>query len=180
MGDQNTQIATIDDCFNHLNIENAQIQTEEALLHDLNQSHEPNYEIGVNLSDHELIHSIAKWCTGMLATKRDHDILCYVDNMRSSRLMIQMIAEMVQLRRAGNILKLDKNEMLVFKTNLGYENSVYVYAAKPEILRGTGSKRSTGTVILSDRSRIDPQLAESIIVPSLARTGINIISIYNN
>lgn len=123
---------------------------------------------------------VAMWAACMLVTGRDHDTCIYSTGARVSKMMLQTILRMVRVLMehfGGGIISINKNEEVVFQTNEGYINSICAYPAKSETLRGTGSKRRTGTVILEEAAFIDPAVSLSIVAPTLTRKYVNLFAI---
>jgi len=123
---------------------------------------------------------VAMWAASMLVMGRDHDTCIYSTGSRVSKMMLQTIMRMVRVLAAkfgGNIVSINKNEECVFETAAGYTNSIHAYPAKSDTLRGTGSKRRTGTVILEEAAFIAPDVSLSIVAPTLTRKYVNLFAI---
>jgi len=127
--------------------------------------------------------AVALWAVALLLTQPSHDVCIYSVAGRVSKMMLQTILRMAFILAqspqfaGGSLVSVNKNEEIVWRTQDGYENSVNAYPAKPETLRGTGSKRKTGTVILEEASFIPPDVVMSIVAPTLTRKGVNLICI---
>jgi len=123
---------------------------------------------------------LAMWAACMLVVGRDHDTCIYSTGARVSKMMLQTILRMVRILQekfGGAIISINKNEEVVYETAQGYVNSINAYPAKSETLRGTGSKRRTGTVILEEAAFIDPEVSLSIVAPTLTRKYVNLFAI---
>ena len=123
---------------------------------------------------------VAMWAAVVLVVGRDHDTCIYSTGSRVSKMMLQTILRMVavlQRRFGGQIISINKNEECVYQTAAGFTNSINAYPAKSETLRGTGSKRRTGTVILEEAAFIDPEVSLSIVAPTLTRRFVNLFCI---
>lgn len=123
---------------------------------------------------------VAMWCAAEIIVKRSHDDLIYSTGARVSKMFLQVILRMIRVllqEFGGNITSINKNEECVFETSIGYENSVHAYPAKSDTLRGTGSKRRTGSVILEEAAFIDPEVSLAIVAPTLTRKYVNLIAI---
>ena len=120
------------------------------------------------------------FCASELATQPDHDVLCYSNNMRASKMLLLTVYKQLKILAAhlgGHVKSLNKNESLTFVTRDGYENEMFAYPAKPENLRGTGSKKASGTVIAEEFGFMDVRVVFQIIGPTLTRKNVKFIGI---
>ena len=100
--------------------------------------------------------------------------------MRASKMLLLETYQMVkilQTKFGGYVKSLNKNESMVYITAEGYENEMCAYPAKPENLRGTGSKAPTGTVIAEEFAYMPLEVVFSIIGPTLTRKNVKFIGI---
>jgi hypothetical protein len=124
--------------------------------------------------------SIAMWCATWLVVGADHDSSIYSTSSRVSKMLLQLIIHMagiLQVKFGGAITTVDKNEFVFYRTDAGYENSVHAYPAKSETLRGTGTKKTMGTVVLEEAAYIPPDVTTSIVAPTLTRDNVNLLAI---
>jgi len=120
------------------------------------------------------------FCASELATQPDHDVLCYSNNMRASKMLLLTVYKQLKIIASvlgGHVKSLNKNESLTFVTRDGYENEMFAYPAKPENLRGTGSKKASGTVIAEEFGFMDVRVVFQIIGPTLTRKNVKFIGI---
>jgi len=112
-----------------------------------------------------------------------HDICIYSNNGRASRMLLMMVYKFVRILAAqdagfgGSIKSLNKNEGMSYTTRWGTVNTLSAFPAKEETLRGTGSKETTGTVILEELNFMPPGLVQKIIAPTLVRKRVKLIGI---
>lgn len=111
-----------------------------------------------------------------------HDVLTYANNQRASKMMLMNSYKYVKLLAAnpefgGYVRSLNKNESMEFMTREGYINIMYAYPAKPETLRGTGSRAVTGTVIAEEFAYMDLSIVFKIIAPTLTRKNVKFVGI---
>lgn len=124
--------------------------------------------------------AVALWCASMLVCAKDHDSSIYSTSARVSKMLLQTILRFVAILQpvfGGKIVAIDKNEYVIYRTADGIENSCHAYPAKSETLRGTGSKRKTGLVVLEEAAFIPPEVTTSIVAPTLTRDNVNLICI---
>ena len=124
--------------------------------------------------------AVSGFAASELATQPDHDVLVYSNNLRASKMLLLQTYKMLKLLSAkfgGHIKSLNKNESLTYVTRDGYENEMFAYPAKPENLRGTGSKKKTGTVIAEEFAYMDVRVVFQIIGPTLTRKNVKFIGI---
>lgn len=124
--------------------------------------------------------SIALWCACTLVLMNGHDSSIYSTSARVSKMLLQTTLRfvyMLQEKFGGKIIAIDKNEYVEFLTNDGHVNSFHAYPAKSETLRGTGSKRKAGTVVLEEAAFINPEVTTSIVAPTLTRDNVNLFCI---
>lgn len=126
--------------------------------------------------------SCSLWTGAELVTQPDHDVLIYSNNHRASKMMLLQTYRVVRTLQAnpdfgGRVMSLNKNESLTYRTKDGHTNDLFAFPAKPENLRGTGSKRKTGTVILEEMAYIPLGLVLEIVAPTLTRKNVKLIGI---
>ena len=118
--------------------------------------------------------------SGPPGSERGHDVLVYSNNMRASKMVLLQTYKMVKLlipRFGGRIKALNKNESMTVITSEGFENEIFAFPAKPDNLRGTGSKAPTGTVIAEEFAYMDVRVVFQIIGPTLTRKNVKFIGI---
>lgn len=116
--------------------------------------------------------SLCLFSAAELVTQPDHDILIYSNNHRASKMMLLQTYRCVRILQAnedfgGKVTSLNKNESMTYETQDGFTNELFAYPAKPDNLRGTGSKRKTGSVILEEMAYIPLNLVLEIVAPTL-------------
>jgi len=126
--------------------------------------------------------SVSLWTACELVTQPGHDVLIYSNNHRASKMMLLQnfrVARLLQRNPAfgGKIVSLNKNESMTYRTKEGHVNELKAYPAKPENLRGTGSTRKTGTVVLEEMAYIPLPLVLEIVAPTLTRKNVKLIGI---
>ena len=126
--------------------------------------------------------SVALWSGAELVTQPDHDVLIYSNNHRASKMMLLQTYRVVRLLQAnpefgGRVISLNKNESLTYRTKEGYVNELKAYPAKEDTLRGTGSTKRTGTVVLEEMAYIPVELVNKIVAPTLVRKGVKLLGI---
>ena len=119
---------------------------------------------------------------GNATSEYGHDVLCYSNNHRASKMLLLQTYKFVKSlcgegKFGGRIIGLNKNESIRFMTREGYINEMYAYPAKPETLRGTGSKCPTGTVIAEEFAYIPEEVFFGILAPTLTRRNVKFIGI---
>jgi len=109
-----------------------------------------------------------------------HDICIYSNNGRASRMLLMMIYKFVRILATqeagfgGKIKNLDKNQGMSYTTRWGTVNYLWAYPASGENLRGTGSKETTGTVILEELNSMKAADLNKIIAPTLVRKRVKL------
>jgi len=124
--------------------------------------------------------SIAMWCAVWLVLATDHDSSIYSTSSRVSMMLLDLIIKMaliLQRKFGGQIVSINKKESCFYRTDAGYENSVHAYPAKSDTLRGTGSKKKMGTVVLEEAAYIPAEVSTSIVAPTLTRDNVNLFAI---
>lgn len=126
--------------------------------------------------------SCSLWTGAELVTQPGHDVLIYSNNHRASKMMLLQTYRVVRILQqnpdfGGQVVGLNKNESLTYRTKDGHVNELKAYPAKPENLRGTGSTRNTGTVILEEAAYIPLELVLEIVAPTLTRKNVKLIGI---
>lgn len=126
--------------------------------------------------------SCSLWTGAELVTQPGHDVLIYSNNHRASKMMLLQTYRVVRILQqnsdfGGQVIGLNKNESLTYRTKDGHVNELKAYPAKPENLRGTGSTRNTGTVILEEAAYIPLELVLEIVAPTLTRKNVKLIGI---
>jgi len=126
--------------------------------------------------------SCSLWTGAELVTQPGHDVLIYSNNHRASKMMLLQTYRVVRILQrnpdfGGRVVGLNKNESLTYRTKDGHTNELKAYPAKPENLRGTGSTRKTGTVILEEMAYIPLELVLEIVAPTLTRKNVKLIGI---
>lgn len=119
---------------------------------------------------------------GNPSSEYGHDVLFYANNHRASKMDLLQTYKYVKVLSAdpafgGKIESLNKNESLNFITRDGYVNTMYCYPAKPDNLRGTGSKYPTGTVIAEEFAYWPEDLFFSVLAPTLTRRNVKFFGI---
>lgn len=119
---------------------------------------------------------------GNATSEYGHDVLCYSNNHRASKMLLLQTYKFVKSlcgegKFGGRIIGINKNESIRFMTREGYINEMYAYPAKPETLRGTGSKCPTGTVIAEEFAYIPEEVFFGILAPTLTRRNVKFIGI---
>ena len=119
---------------------------------------------------------------GNPSSEYGHDVLFYANNHRASKMDLLQTYKYVKVLSAdptfgGKIESLNKNESLNFITRDGYINTMYCYPAKPDNLRGTGSKYPTGTVIAEEFAYWPEDLFFSVLAPTLTRRNVKFFGI---
>lgn len=126
--------------------------------------------------------SCSLWTGAELVTQPGHDVLIYSNNHRASKMMLLQTYRVVRILQSnpdfgGRVVGLNKNESLTYETKDGHVNELKAYPAKPENLRGTGSTRKTGTVILEEMAYIPLELVLEIVAPTLTRKNVKLLGI---
>ena len=116
--------------------------------------------------------SICLFNAAELVTQPDHDVLIYSNNHRASKMMLLQTHRIISILQknpkfGGRVVSLNKNESMTYRTIDGHTNELFAYPAKPDNLRGTGSKRKTGSVILEEFAYIPLDLVLEIVAPTL-------------
>jgi len=119
---------------------------------------------------------------GSAHSEYGHDVLLYANNHRASKMdLLQGYRDIKVLSSdpefGGKIESMNKNESLNFITKDGYTNTMYCYPAKPDNLRGTGSKYPTGTVIAEEFAYWPEDLFFSVLAPTLTRRNVKFFGI---
>ena len=111
-----------------------------------------------------------------------HDILVYSNNSRASVMMLLGSYKFTKMlskdsRFGGKVSALNKSEHMQFQTRFGNLNEMFAYPAKPETLRGTGSKNKTGTVVAEEFAYMKLEIFYEIIGPTLTRDMVKFVGI---
>jgi len=112
-----------------------------------------------------------------------HDICIYSNNGRASRLIGMAMYKYVRILSTqeadfgGSIKSLNKNEGMSYTTRWGTVNEAYWFPAEKKNLRGTGSRGTTGTVVIEELNAVRPDEVEEIIAPTLVRKRVKLIGI---
>lgn len=124
--------------------------------------------------------SIAMWCASWLVVARGHDSSIYSTSSRVSMMLLQLIITMAKIlmkKFGGQISEINKKEHVYVRTDEGFENTCHAFPAKAETLRGTGTKKDMGTVVLEEAAFIPPDVSTSIVAPTLTRKNVNMLAI---
>jgi hypothetical protein len=119
---------------------------------------------------------------GNSSSEYGHDVLVYSNNHRASKMLLLQTYKFVKLlcsdaKFGGYIEGINKNESIIFVTREGFINTMYAYPAKPDNLRGTGSKCPTGTVIAEEFAYMPEEVFFGILAPTLTRRNVKFIGI---
>ena len=119
---------------------------------------------------------------GTPTSEYGHDVLVYSNNHRASKMLLLQAYKFIKIlcsnpKFGGFIDAINKNESITFVTRDGYINNMYAYPAKPDNLRGTGSKCPTGTVIAEEFAYMPEEVFFGILAPTLTRRNVKFIGI---
>jgi len=119
---------------------------------------------------------------GNATSEYGHDICVYSNNHRASKMLLLQTYKFVKVicadpRFGGKIESINKNESIEFHTKDSYINLMYAYPAKPDNLRGTGSKAPTGTVIAEEFAYMPEEVFFGILAPTLTRRNVKFVGI---
>jgi len=112
-----------------------------------------------------------------------HDISTYSNNGRASRLIGMVAYKFTRILASqeagfgGSIKSLNKNEGMSYTTRWGTVNDCWWFPAEKKNLRGTGSRGTTGTVILEELNAMRPDEVEEIVAPTLVRKRVKLLGI---
>lgn len=112
-----------------------------------------------------------------------HDISTYSNNGRASRLIGMVAYKFTRVLASqeagfgGSIKSLNKNEGMSYTTRWGTVNDCWWFPAEKKNLRGTGSRGTTGTVILEELNAMRPDEVEEIVAPTLVRKRVKLLGI---
>lgn len=112
-----------------------------------------------------------------------HDVLIYSNNGRASKMLMLMMFKFTKMLSShgapfgGKVVALNKSEEMKFQTQFDNINEIFAYPAKPENLRGTGSKNRTGTVVAEEFAYMPLEVFYEIIGPTLTRDNVKFVGI---